>query len=96
MRIKVTITAADREQRLKPRPKRRATGKVRYVPSGAESPQKINWMNRITMRLAVGIDLAQTLKKVRENNDVMKEQWRVNRPVRRNKLPITQVGREYT
>ena len=88
------ITAADSEQRLKPRPYRSATGNVRYVPRGAESPQKISWMNRITMRLAVGTAFEQTLKKLREKNDVMNEQWRVNSPVKRNKLPMTHVGRE--
>ena len=46
------------------------------------------------MRLATGIDLAVTLKKAREKNEVMNEQWRVNKPTRRNKFPSTQVGRE--
>jgi hypothetical protein len=94
MRISVIITAADKEAKLKPRPYRSATGNVRNVPRGADSPQKISYMNRMTTRLAVGIALAITLKKVTEKKDKIPEQWRVNRPVRRNKLPMTQVGRE--
>ena len=46
------------------------------------------------MRLAVGIAFEQTLKKVKEKNDVMKEQWRVKRPSRRKRLPMTHVGLE--